>query len=877
MSDVAVPYRSLDWANADLYDGISARPKSSVPLDIPLQLKPKPDGSTPAYSIGEKNLILEEQAAMREYFRQQKAAQEAREAEIFKREQAQRDLLRQRTSPAEPTSSEPRITNRNPVWEEPTPTTKSPTQPLTPSSAKPPPTPNSSAGTRGSSAFEPTVTPAPATFAEPVPPIAPPRSGPSGEPTPAGTGRFAGPAIGAGIDLGMRLASGQPAGQAAFGAVGNFAGALAGTTVGAAFGPAGMFVGGMIGGYIGGAIADQIWYHAFPPAAQTQPEPYTAPPPFAGGQSQGVIYDVTFVGVYKNGSVTSASSGRFYGPIQGTKVDILPFRDSPWNYGKIISAGNAGADGYNPAGGVESIAVFDTDLTGVWITDIKREDGQPDTGGNPPAASSLPPPENRPYVIPSDGNYAPPRAYPGATPGPSNYASPGTAPGGTPRGDAVGWMPHGGLAPGQNPNPTQSPGNLGGELPAATPNNTPGSSPNSIPGWQSAPTGQGQGNVQPVPLGSTGSSSFSIPFIPAIGKANPTPDKNSAAPKNQDPTKPKTPTTPTPTTGGLNKEETQAAVCELTQPTSCLGKPLNRIEDKANQNNNKLDQNSNKLDQLNALLNGLDLAGIAALNSKLDLVNNKLGPQLPGGLATKLVNGFKWLQLDRALNLLTFAATIHNAFMLSNDVGQTLLGALNNVLQVIGLKDDSGQPFDIGSIISSTIENFIKSIVGSENYQAITTVWAKANRIYQATTNVLNAFQGLASTILNALEITAGRVGKIGNALRKAGEVLDNAYSWMNPQPKFNRVTTFLEGLQNGASTIQMVTQIPLDVINATTQLTEANTEFIKALKEDDKPENKGTNDQEPQQLKAELAASKLASLGQEMTEATLEADEDDN
>ncbi|WP_158507385.1 hypothetical protein [Nostoc piscinale] len=27
MSDVAVPYRSLDWANADLYDGISARPK----------------------------------------------------------------------------------------------------------------------------------------------------------------------------------------------------------------------------------------------------------------------------------------------------------------------------------------------------------------------------------------------------------------------------------------------------------------------------------------------------------------------------------------------------------------------------------------------------------------------------------------------------------------------------------------------------------------------------------------------------------------------------------------------------------------------------------------------------------------------------------
>ena len=154
------------------------------------------------------------------------------------------------------------------------------------------------------------------------------------------------------------------------------------------------------------------------------------------------------------------------------------------------------------------------------------------------------------------------------------------------------------------------------------------------------------------------------------------------------------------------------------------------------------------------------------------------------------------------------------------------------------------------SIISSSIENLIKGIIGADNYVQLREAWAKANRIYQATVNILNNFQNLASTILTALEMTAGKVAKIGNALRSAGEVLDNAYNWMNPQPKFNRVTQTLESLQNGASTVQMVTQVPLDVVSATTELTTASTEFVKAIKEDT-PANKATPIPEPDELKA--------------------------
>ncbi len=67
------------------------------------------------------------------------------------------------------------------------------------------------------------------------------------------------------------------------------------------------------------------------------------------------------------------------------------------------------------------------------------------------------------------------------------------------------------------------------------------------------------------------------------------------------------------------------------------------------------------------------------------------------------------------------------------------------------------------------------------------------------------------------MELIGSYTGKIGNALKKSGEVLDTAYGWMNPQPKFNRISQTLENLQQGASTIQQVTQAPLDVINAVT------------------------------------------------------------
>lgn len=291
--------------------------------------------------------------------------------------------------------------------------------------------------------------------------------------------------------------------------------------------------------------------------------------------------------------------------------------------------------------------------------------------------------------------------------------------------------------------------------------------------------------------------------------------------------------------------------CRTTQPGGCMNKALkDNASDITNNNNTNA---ANILDAVNTGANAALLAG-------QETILARLGAQLPGGIGGKLSRFADWMHLDRVLNILIFAATIHNALMLSNDIGQTLSGALKNVLQLIGLKKEDGSAFDIGSVISGSIENLIKGAIGADNYVELKEAWAKVNRIYQATNNVINAFQNISSTILSGMELIGSYTGKIGNALKKGGEVLDDAYGWMNPQPKFNRITEGLQKLQEGASTIQQVTQAPLDVINAVTELQTANTELIKAFKEDDKPENKATPIPEPDKLKADELAAKINS-----------------
>ncbi|MFK0735531.1 MAG: hypothetical protein ACIWVG_31095, partial [Gloeotrichia echinulata HAB0833] len=224
----------------------------------------------------------------------------------------------------------------------------------------------------------------------------------------------------------------------------------------------------------------------------------------------------------------------------------------------------------------------------------------------------------------------------------------------------------------------------------------------------------------------------------------------------------------------------------------CLNTALNKNADNINKNSNA--NNNGILDKLNA---GLQIPELALLKT----INDKLGEQLPDGIGGKLTRLSKWLHLDRALNILIWWQTLHNAYMLSSNLGQTLTGMISNVLAVFGIKDAEGSPLDIGEILGGQFDNLAKSVLGESQWGSIKAEWKKWNRIYQAAANLMNSIQSIGYSILSALEVVGSWVAFIGNALRKFGKVGDDAYRWMNPSPNFqNKFFTTLEKAEDVVS-----------------------------------------------------------------------------
>ena len=287
-----------------------------------------------------------------------------------------------------------------------------------------------------------------------------------------------------------------------------------------------------------------------------------------------------------------------------------------------------------------------------------------------------------------------------------------------------------------------------------------------------------------------------------------------------------------PTVRGANKQTTQDAVCEIAQPGKCLGKAMDDSADKINQNNNQ--NTANILDKINA---GASAAELGLLN----IINNKLGEQVPGGISKFMENIAKNTYVEKALSVLTFAIALHNALMLSNNLGQTLGGIINTVLGLIFPKGFDGTPLNINEILGKAAQEIIEDTIGEANYTKLTEEWAKANRIYQATANVFNSITNLSATIISGLEILGGTMGKIGNALKKWGVLGEKAYEWFNPQPNFhNKIFVFLENANNEANTIQNVVNVPISIGQAKSDLDSNISELQSNLKGDKNPD--GTN-----------------------------------
>lgn len=292
---------------------------------------------------------------------------------------------------------------------------------------------------------------------------------------------------------------------------------------------------------------------------------------------------------------------------------------------------------------------------------------------------------------------------------------------------------------------------------------------------------------------------------------------------------------------------TKTGICQSTQPGGCMRQGLDGL---GNSLGNRFD---NLLNGFNAGANAFQIGKLNQISGQVAQVNNKLGAQLPGGIggflgrifnktteiASKVSEGFdkvyKAAHLDKAVQLLTLAATVHNATMLSRNVGYTLGSAISNTLAAVGIKDPkTGSPLDIGAIFNKQVTDLLKAVLGVETYNHVNAQWKRASAIYNSASQIIWSIQSIGYSLQSALEVVGSHVAWIGNALRRFDVVGERAYRWMNPTPNFsNSFFTTLEKIETGASSVDQVASEALSIQETLTQLNQQKADLIKAVSQD--------------------------------------------
>jgi hypothetical protein len=513
--------------------------------------------------------------------------------------------------------------------------------------------------------------------------------------------------------------------------------------------------------------------------------------PFNGGQSPGVLYRVTANYSYGAGNPPAPINDSIVvlvtGPIGGVSTTTENGQKT-WN---LITG----------LGPVFLLSASETDpFSSAGIGNIQREDGQPDEGGDPPPVLDPDAPQ-RPALAPPTAPFIPPptAALPNAVPfnNPRLIPTPGVLP---PPSNAP--LPNPFAPPATEPIPLPGPRLL--------PSPRPGGAPTEPAPSQSPATPNNQGRQDPAGRGQ-------LPgLIPAAIMAGTLLIGERLA--NRPAPSPAATTPPTTGAGG--------------PPT-----PFCRFHEDS-VSHSKLDRQFGQLQTMEAF-QAFFQAGMDA----------KLGPQIPnGGISGKLgrlgqmaSKTWNFLQVDRVLNILSWIGILHNAYMLSNNLAQTLFSAIGNVLDAVGIQkvdeDGNESPYDIQEVVNGWVDAFGKRAFGVEEWQGMKAQWKAYNRIYQAAANIVNSLRSITFAMVEMLENIANYTGRIGNALRKSGTVLSSAFGWMNPNANFssNRFFNALNNTQEAVEAVDQIASSVLSIQETSAQLANQKNEFEKAVSDAEK------------------------------------------
>ncbi|NJN58020.1 MAG: hypothetical protein HC879_11250, partial [Leptolyngbyaceae cyanobacterium SL_5_9] len=602
-----------------------------------------------------------------------------------------------------------------------------------------------------------------------------------------GVGVRAIPYVTAAADFANQVRDGVPTAQALSRSSGGLAGGIVGGQVGAGIGQAvipipvvgaaiGGIVGGLAGSVAGGDVASRLYNEALNRFAGVVPLPpmgvvpdqsagTTQPTflPFQGGQIAGMPYRVYYTRYFTRISTGEqhifGTSQIFYGPLSTRSARETDPGGTIYQRTYIRHR-----DGETT---IQSVVIRNANVPRDSNKDIYT------TIDNVVALSPLPPQGDANRYEPAPMVLVP-QFYPGH-PANSPHADyfPNTADRQTQSGQGNEPMrvPSLRLAPGGTA-PLQNAGQVVPTLPELQHTPTPlQANPNWNYGLGIPVARMGGGTMNPLTSPGLTTTPQGINPFPQLQRRTTTtnlrqtePDRNlGRVPPIFPPTGQTRATSPQPRRRRLRQQTVNRTNMPGTNPCTGCGAAIRQ----------DVQRNNDLLNQLNTGLNAANTLNLDEVLAKLNTINNKLGPQVTGGLSGFL-QGFrekfdkfvKWTQIDRVLNVLTFITVVHNAFMLSNQIGQTLMSAISQGLAVIGIRDEDGRELDINSIIGTAVENAIKSIIGAENYETMSAQWKRANRIYQAASNILFSIQSIMYSVLESLEVIGSYVAKIGNAAK---------------------------------------------------------------------------------------------------------------
>jgi hypothetical protein len=630
--------------------------------------------------------------------------------------------------------------------------------------------------------------------------------------------------------------------------------------------------------------------------------------PFTGGQSQGVDYKITGYLVRKRDGITQTFG--YYDDVSESPVPLTARYSPRIMQGAIgiafISNGVGGGRISFTSNGVEVSS--QGDISGgllepmtFTVTSITRLDGQPETPA--PSPTAPPSPATAPYPSPDTWYYGNIEVKVGGTAldlSKKLWEGQGVDPFTKPT-----------VKPFTSPDPIPTPDPIGDRKPSPPPvtrqpNGFPQVQPQQQQQQQSSTTTSNRNSgVQPayVSPARVQPAFVSKPFVGGVsnpddmGKAI---DLNTGVERSQFGV---VPPSPQPNYNNVNQVKPN-------QPTPTPDtRPPNTTPTTPPQNNNNA-QTIAQLLGLTALVTALKIGSDAFVNAslpKIDNINNNTSPQAQQANAkegvcqsmqptqcgyegvkaatTEATNPLKAILenlanilapfiafsqtafgkilsilnntvIDRSLAVMNLATNIHNAAMLTRDIGETLGSVVDNVISLTGLRftNSEGAQVQFTDFIGSNFRTFLISVLGVENYTSLVLNWQKANTIYHSAMAVVNTTQSMLDPISSAVEYGMENVSKIGNSLKEDGVVSENAYPAMDETIRARRVNRFerlndtLEGAENIASNLSSITSSAVSV-----------KEDYKQLREDTKElrdKAKAFNDADSEaraELKAEL------------------------